>query len=53
MLKAIGDISRRATILAGVSDLLTQGLLQRGNAGQVLGEQGDVVDPALTAKDRG
>ena len=45
---AIGNISGGTAVLAGVSDLLTQGLLQRRNTGQVLGEQGDIVDPALT-----
>ena len=49
VLEAIGDISGRTTILAGVSDLLTQGLLQGGDASQVLGEQGDVIDPTFTA----
>ena len=48
MLKAIGNIGSRTTVLAGVSNLLAQSLLQGRNASQVLGEQGDVIDPALT-----
>ena len=47
--KAISNVGGGAAVLAGVSDLLTQGLFQGGNAGQVLGEQSDVIDPALTA----
>ena len=47
MCVAIGNVGGGATILTGVSDLLTQGLLQGGDTGQVLGEQGDIVDPTL------
>ena len=35
--------------LAGVVLVLTQGLFQRGDAGQILGVQGDVINPAGAA----
>ena len=46
---AVGDIVSGAFVLAGVVHILTQGLLQGGNAGQVLGVDGNVIDPAGTA----
>ena len=46
---AVGDIVSSAFVLAGVVHILTQGLLQGGNAGQVLGVDGNVVDPAGAA----
>ena len=46
---AVGDIVSGALVLAGVVYVLTQGLLQGGNAGQVLGVDGNVVDPAGAA----
>ena len=46
---AVGDVVRGAVMLAGVILILTQGLLQGGDAGQVLGVDGNIVDPAGTA----
>ena len=46
---AVGDIVSGAFVLAGIVHILTQGLLQGGNAGQVLGVDGNVVDPAGAA----
>ena len=46
---AVGDVGGGAVVLAGVGDLLTEGLFQLRDAGQVLGEGGHVVDPAGAA----
>ena len=46
---AVGDIVGGAVVLAGVVLVLTQGLLQGGDAGGILGIDGNVVDPAGAA----
>ena len=46
---AVGDVGGGAVVLAGVGDLLTEGLLQLRDAGQVLGEGSHIVDPAGAA----
>ena len=46
---AVGDAGSGTLMLAGVVLVLPQGLFQRGNAGQVLGIQGNVIDPAGAA----
>ena len=46
---AVGDAGSGTLMLAGVVLILPQGLFQRGNAGQVLGIQGNVVNPAGAA----
>ena len=57
--KAVGDVGGGAAVLAGVGDLLTQSLFQAGNTGQVLGVDGNIIDPAgaavggITAVNRG
>ena len=46
---AILNVGGRAAVLAGVVLVLTQSLFQSGDAGQVLGIQGDVIDPGGAA----
>ena len=46
---AIGDVSAGTIILAGVVNVLTQSLLQLGNASEVLREGGHIIDPAGAA----
>ena len=46
---AVVDIVRGAVVLAGVVHILTQSLFQGGNAGGILGVNGNIVDPAGAA----
>ena len=45
----VGDVGSGTVVLAGIVLVLTQGLFQSGDAGQVLGIQGDIIDPGSAA----
>ena len=45
----IGNIRGAAGVLSGIGLGLAQGFFQRGDAGEVFGVQGNVIDPARTA----
>ena len=46
---AVSNIRGAAVILSGIDSGFTQGFLQTGNTGQVLGIQRHIVQPGITA----